>query len=82
MSHDRSALPCVRASVGGGAAECRDHQGHALTEAEVLEIRDSAACIALPVEVALSMENERGYRDLVAEDCWAQWQQYRRENQA
>ncbi|AZC27427.1 MULTISPECIES: hypothetical protein [Pseudomonas] len=57
-------------------------KGMPLTEAEVLEIRDSAACIALPVEVALSMENERGYRDLVAEDCWAQWQQYRRENQA
>ncbi|UMZ09845.1 hypothetical protein I9018_20335 [Pseudomonas sp. MPFS] len=57
-------------------------KGMPLTEAQVLEIRDSAACIALPVEVALSMENERGYRDLVAEDCWAQWQQYRRENQA
>lgn len=57
-------------------------KGMPLTEAEVLDIRDNAACIALPVEVALSMENERGYRDLVAEDCWAQWQQYRRENQA
>lgn len=57
-------------------------KGTPLTEAEVLEIRDSAACIAVPVEVALSMENERGYRDLVAEDCWAQWQQYRRESRA
>ncbi|MQA56814.1 hypothetical protein [Pseudomonas piscis] len=57
-------------------------KGTPLTEAEVLEIRHSAACIAVPVEVALSMENERGYRDLVAEDCWAQWQQYRRESRA
>ncbi len=57
-------------------------KGTPLTEAEVLEIRDNAACMALPVAVALNMENERGYRDLVAEDCWAQWQQYRRESRA
>lgn len=57
-------------------------KGTPLTEAEVLEIRDNAACIALPAAVALSMENERGYRDLVAEDCWEEWQQYRREAQA
>ncbi|MFJ3409526.1 hypothetical protein [Pseudomonas protegens] len=57
-------------------------KGRPLTEAEVLEIRDNAACIALPVAVALSMENQRGYRDLVAENCWEQWQQFRSEGQA
>ncbi|AQT10777.1 hypothetical protein [Pseudomonas protegens] len=57
-------------------------KGMPLTEAEVLEIRDNAACVALPVAVALSMENQRGYRDLVAENCWEQWQQFRSEAQA
>ncbi len=57
-------------------------KGRPLTEAEVLEIRDNAACVALPVAVALSMENQRGYRDLVAENCWEQWQRFRSEAQA
>ncbi|MGC5703792.1 hypothetical protein J4P02_26700 [Pseudomonas sp. NFXW11] len=57
-------------------------QGEPLTEAQVLDIRDRAACITLPASIALAMENERGYRDLVAEDCWQEWQRYRREMQA
>lgn len=53
------------------------NKGSALTETEVLKIRDQATCVAVPLGVALDMENERGFRDLVAEDCWNEWQRLR-----
>lgn len=52
-------------------------KGSPLLESEVLEIRDHATCVAVPLDVALDMESERGYRDLVAEDCWNEWQRLR-----
>lgn len=52
-------------------------KGSPLTESEVLNIRDHATCVAVPFDVALDMENERGFRDLVAEDCWNEWQRLR-----
>ncbi len=48
-----------------------------LSESEVLEIRDHGTCVAVPFDIALDMESERGYRDLVAEDCWNEWQRLR-----
>ncbi|AZF33000.1 hypothetical protein C4J89_3541 [Pseudomonas sp. R4-35-07] len=53
------------------------NKGSPLTETEVLEIRDLATCVAVPLGVALDMENERGFRDLVAENCWNEWQRLR-----
>jgi hypothetical protein len=54
------------------------NKGSPLTESEVLKIRDQATCVAVPFDVALDMENERGgFRDLVAEDCWNEWQRLR-----
>jgi hypothetical protein len=54
-----------------------DKKGAPLTEAEVCEIRDAATCIALPFSTALAMEEERGYPDLIAQDCWNEWQRLR-----
>lgn len=56
-------------------AEAR--KGSPLSEAEVLAIRDGATCIAVPFDVALHMESDRGLRDVVAEDCWNEWQRVR-----
>ncbi|TVT80131.1 hypothetical protein FPT12_23775 [Pseudomonas sp. H3(2019)] len=53
------------------------NKGSSLTESEALKIRDSATCVAVPFDVALDMERERGFRDLVAEDCWNEWQRTR-----
>lgn len=57
------------------AAESR--KGSLLTEDEVCIIRDRAACIAVPFSTALEMEGKRGYADIVAEDCWNEWQKLR-----
>jgi hypothetical protein len=48
--------------------------GIPLTEAQVLAIRDDAHCIALPSRMAAGLEKERGYPDIVAEQCWPEWQ--------
>jgi len=64
------ALVCVL-----HAAE--SNKGSPLTEAEVTDIRDKAICIALSVRAALEMEEKRGYDDIVAQDCWNQWQKVR-----
>lgn len=51
--------------------------GRPLTEAEVIAIRDKAACMAMPVSMAAKMEEKRGYPDIVAETVWPDWQSAR-----
>lgn len=52
-------------------------KGSALTEAEVLAIRDGAQVVASPPDVALKVEEGRGYKDIDPERCWEEWQQAR-----
>lgn len=52
-------------------------KGSPLTEVEVLEIRDSSACVRLPRSAAEAMIQQRGYSDLDPDRCWQQWQDVR-----
>jgi len=52
-------------------------KGAPLTEQEVIDIRNNATCIKLPFRVALESEQKRGYPDIVAENCWEEWQSMR-----
>ena len=52
-------------------------KGSPLTEDEVIDIRDNAEVVASPADVAMHVEEERGYRDIDPEDCWLQWQDVR-----
>ncbi|XYQ83725.1 hypothetical protein ACTAB8_23505 [Pseudomonas syringae] len=54
-----------------------NEKGSPLTEEEVIGIRDKVTCMAVRFSVALSMEQERGYPDIVAENCWEEWQRHR-----
>ena len=56
-----------------------NEKGSPLTEQEVLEIRDNAACIMMTISVASEMAESRGYDDLNPEYVWEQWQQARLE---
>lgn len=73
MDADPLCLVFVPALVAVLTA-AEDRKGSPLTEAEVCNIRDQAICITLPFSVALDMERERGYPDIVAENCWSEWQ--------
>ena len=48
-----------------------------LTESEVIEIRDSSNCIAMPIDVAGKVAEERGYVDIDPENAWEEWQTVR-----
>lgn len=76
MSTDPLCLVFVPAFVALLKA-VEDRKGSALTEPEVLEIRDNATATAVPFSVAFTMEEERGYRDIVPEECWKEWQRVR-----
>lgn len=54
-------------------------KGSALTEAEVLEIRDNCPSVAVPIDVVPKFEAERGYKDIDPARCWEEWQEARKE---
>lgn len=54
-------------------------KGSPLTEAEVLAVRDSAQCIAMPASVAAEVEAKRGYPDIDPEAAWIEWRRVRTE---
>lgn len=76
MSSDQLCLVFVPALVVVLRA-MEEKNGTPLTEAQVCDIRDRAVCITVPFSTALAMEDARGYPDIVAEDCWKEWQRVR-----
>ena len=53
-------------------------KGSPLTEAEVIEIRDSCHSVAVPIDVAAKIDAARGSKDIDPEQCWEQWQEARK----
>ena len=54
-----------------------DRKGSPLTESEVLDIRDGATCVRVPLEAAIEMAETRGYDDIAPETCREDWQEVR-----
>ena len=52
-------------------------KGSALTETEVLRIRDQAPCMMMSLDKVRTLEESRGYRDIEPEQVWNMWQQER-----
>ncbi|MDE1165481.1 MAG: hypothetical protein PW845_08835 [Pseudomonas sp.] len=76
MSTDPLCLVFIPALVSLLKA-AEDRKGTLLSEDEVLEIRDNATATAVPLSAAFALENDRGYRDIVPEECWKEWQRVR-----
>jgi hypothetical protein len=53
------------------AAEVK--KGFPLTEDEVMEIRDSAPCMAVNAQIFRISEEAQGYKDIDPENCWSEW---------
>ncbi|MGO1406729.1 MAG: hypothetical protein ACTHZ9_11965 [Leucobacter sp.] len=49
-------------------------KGTPLSEDEVIQLRDSATCVALQQSAADAMAEQRGYADIDPEHCWSEWQ--------
>ena len=50
--------------------------GRDLTEAEVLETRDGAPCMMLPVSGKPKLDKGRGYRDIDPKNVWVEWVEF------
>ena len=48
-------------------------KGSPLTEVEVIEVRDNAACIAMPRSAHNAVVESRGYADIDPEQAWEEW---------
>jgi hypothetical protein len=48
-------------------------KGSPLSQVEVLDARDKAVCIMLPLSAKVAMEEKRGYRDIDPENVWEEW---------
>ena len=53
-------------------------KGAPLTVPEVLAIRDSATVLNVPAEHAQQLEQKRGYKDINADNVWAEWQELKK----
>ena|SRR5262245_6929996 len=51
------------------------NDGAALTEAQVLRIRDGSMVMVVPRDAARAVEEQRGYADIDAADAWHSWLQ-------
>ena len=79
MSDDAELIPVFIPALGTMLLSAEDKKGEPLTNDEVIEIRDNAACIMMTVADATKMAGSRGYDDLDPENCWYDWQMLRRE---
>lgn len=55
-----------------------EEKGSALTEAEVIEIRNGCKAVAMPRDVAAKIDAERGYKDIDPVLCWEEWLEVRK----
>jgi hypothetical protein len=75
---DQEALvPVPIPALGVLLLHLEKRKGSPLSEAEVLEARDKAACIMLPVTAKRAMDEKRGYEDINPENAWSEWQVFR-----
>ncbi|MFZ6768807.1 DUF2314 domain-containing protein [Undibacterium sp. Di26W] len=56
-----------------------DKKGSPLTYEEVIEIRDNASVMMMEKTHADALSESRGYDDIDPENCWYDWQMYRRD---
>ena len=71
-------IPVFMPALSAVLIAAEDQKGEPLNEVEVLEIRDSAACIMMEQKDAANLAKSRGV-DIDPENCWYTWQMLRRE---
>ncbi|MFC9434540.1 hypothetical protein [Nocardia sp. NPDC057030] len=54
-----------------------EDKGAALTEAELLDARDNAAAMMMPLSMQRELNQSRGYRDIDPDNLWSEWCAYK-----
>lgn len=76
---DDELIPVFVPSLSAVLLNAENEKGQPLTYEEVVQLRDSAACIMAGREQIAQLAERRGYEDIDPENCWYDWQQLRRE---
>ena len=79
MSKHKQLVPVFMPPLAALLSRAEDLKGSPLTETEVVRIRDAATCIMMEVVDASQLDTTRGYRDVIPENCWADWHRLRTE---
>lgn len=80
-SNDEQLIPVPIPPLGVLLLNLEKQKGTLLTESEVIEARDKAVCIMLPLSVKAQMDEKRGYRDIDPSNVWVEWLAYKAEAQ-
>jgi hypothetical protein len=78
-TEDEPLVPVPIPALGVLLLNLEKMKGAPLTEQEVLEARDKAACIMLRLSAKRAMDEKRGYQDINPENVWLEWQDLRAE---
>jgi len=81
-SHEPESEPLVIIPVlalGGLLLILEQRKGSPLTQQEVLQARDKAVCMALPLSEKIALDGKLGYRDINPENVWEEWLLFRAE---
>lgn len=74
MQLDDDLLIYPMPSLVATLLEAETSKGRPLIEEEVVFIRDNCPTVAVPRDVALKIDEERGYKDIDPEKAWEEWQ--------
>lgn len=74
----RKLVQIFNPSLAALLLAAENDKGSALTEDEVIAIRNSATVMMVPEESAAEMSKKRGYKDIDPDNCWKEWCELRR----
>ena len=77
MAGDEKLIPFFMPPLAMLLAKAEADKTGRLTESKVKQVRDRAVCIMMSREHVEEMVQSRGYRDVNAQDCWADWHRLR-----
>lgn len=74
---DDQLVPIFSPPLAELLAHAEQIKGSPLSESEVFDVRANALGTMISVEEACDIDEERGYRDVHHENCWADWHRLR-----
>lgn len=67
-NNDDNLIPVPIPALGVLLLDLENKKGALLSESEVVEARDKAVCMMLPLSAKVQMDERRGYRDIDPEN--------------
>lgn len=80
-TNDDPLIPVPIPALGVLLINLEKQKGVPLSESEVIEVRDKAVCMMLPLSAKVQMDEKRGYRDIDLENVWEEWLAFKAEAQ-